>query len=142
MKRLIIVVALGALSALASAQTQPAVEEVRISGALAAIELPDELRNMWQDEFDQVQGTYRLSNGKTMQLSMWGNRMYAKIDGMPRSQLVAVSPYTFVGLDRQMRMRIHDVNGSGPIKADVLLYSPNLADSTAPYVVTRLIASR
>lgn len=142
MKKLILVAALGALSALASAQTQPAVEEVRISANLARIELPDELRNVWQDEFDQVKGTYRLSNGKTMQLSMWGNRMYAKIDGMPRSQLVAASPYVFVGLDRQMRVRIHDVEASGPIKADVVLLTPSLADSTAPATVTRLLASR
>lgn len=142
MKKLILVAALGALSALASAQTQPAVEEVRISANLARIELPDELRNVWQDEFDQVKGTYRLSNGKTMQLSMWGNRMYAKIDGMPRSQLVAASPYVFVGLDRQMRVRIHDVEASGPIKADVLLLTSSLADSTAPATVTRLLASR
>jgi hypothetical protein len=142
MKKFILVAALGAFSALASAQTQPAVEEVRISANFARIELPDELRNVWQDEFDQVKGTYRLSNGKTMQLSMWGNRMYAKIDGMPRAQLVAASPYVFVGLDRQMRVRIHDVEASGPIKADVMLLTPNLADSTSPPTVTRLLASR
>jgi hypothetical protein len=140
MKKYILMAALGALSTLASAQTQQT--EVRISGALARIELPEQLRNMWPDEFDQVKGTYYLSDGKTMQLSMWGNRMYAKIDGMPRTQLVAASPYSFVGLDRQMKLRITNAEGTGPLKAEVLLLLPDLADSSAPATLTRLVASR
>ncbi len=107
MKKLILAVALGVLAMASTAQTAPAVEEIRISAGLARIHLPENLHNVWQTEFDQVAGTYRLSNGKTMQLSMWGNRMYAKIDGEPRHQLAAVTPYTFVARDLQMRIRIH-----------------------------------
>ncbi len=143
MKKLLAASMLGALSALAFGQTQPGIEAIRISGALTRIELPAELRNIWADEFDQVKGSYRLSNGKTMELSLWGNRMYARVDGMPRSQLVAASPYEFVALDRHMKIRIRDVeNSSGPIIADVMLLTPSLSDAAAPDTLTRLVASR
>jgi hypothetical protein len=142
MKRLILAAALIALPAAAFAQSQVAVDEIRISGAASRIELPDQLRNVWADEFDQVKGTYRLSNGKTMQLGMWGNRMYAKVDGMPRTQLVAATPYMFVGLDRSMRIRITDIDSAGPINAEVLLSTPALAGNTTDMTLTRLVASR
>lgn len=142
MKKLILVAALGATPMLAVAQTPPPVEEIRISGALARIELPEQLRNVWPDEFEQVKGTYYLSNGKTMELSMWGNRMYAKIDGMQRSQLVAASPYVFVGLDRHLQIKIGNVDGSGPLRADVVLLQSNVADLSAEGPLTRLVASR
>jgi hypothetical protein len=137
-----VIAALLALPGLAVAQTAPPVEEIRISAALERIQLPDQLRNSWPDQFEQVQGTYYLSNGKTMALSTWGNRIYAKIDGMPRSQLVAASPYEFVGLDRHMRIKISNAEGSGPIQADILLLLPNLADASAEGSWTRLVASR
>lgn len=141
MKKLILVIAVGALSAAAVAQTQPAADEIRISAGLSRIELPEELHNVWQDEFDQVKGTYRLSNGKTMQLSMWGNRMYAKIDGSPRRQLAAVTPYVFVARDLQMKIRIGNVESTGPITADVILSEPAMAN-TAPGAVPPLVAAR
>ncbi|MES2018055.1 MAG: hypothetical protein V4484_16325 [Pseudomonadota bacterium] len=142
MNRIVIAAALGSLSALAMAQSAPPVEEVRVSGGPARIELPAQLRNSWPDQFEQIQGTYTLSNGKTMALSTWGNRMYAKIDGFQRSQLVAASPYEFVGLDRQMRIRISNAEGSGPIRAEVYLWRPALADASSKGTLTRLVASR
>lgn len=142
MKRIIVAVALGALAAGASAQTQPAAEEIRISAGLARIELPEQLHNVWPDEFDRIQGTYRLSNGKTMQLSSWGNRMYAKIDGMPKRQLAAVSPYVFVARDLQLKIRINNVDGAGPLMADVHLAVPDMAQGSSAVTLTRLIATR
>ena len=142
MKKLVLVIALGALSAAASGQTPPAVEEIHISAGLPRIELPEELHNVWQTEFDQVQGTYRLSNGKTMQLGMWGNRMYAKVDGMPKRQLAAVTPYVFVARDMMMKIRIGNVDGAGPITAEVILAKPRFADGSSDNTLTRLIATR
>ena len=142
MKKLILVASLGLLSAIATAQTKPPIEEIRISGALSRIELPMDLRNVWADEFDQVKGTFRLSNGKNMDLTMWGNRMYAKVDGMPRTQLVAASPYVFVALDKQMKIKIDDLDKPGPITAEVLMYTPALADRSIESTLTRLVASR
>ena len=142
MKHLILLFILGALPAIATAQTQPVVEEVRIRGPVQLIELPDQLRNVWADEFDQVKGTYSLSNGKTMQLSMWGNRMYAKIDGMPRTQLVAASPTLFVGRNREMRVKIANLDGDGRLRADILLAMPRIADSSAEITFVKLLAVR
>lgn len=142
MKAYVVVATLATLAAGASAQTQPAVEEIRISAGLARIELPEQLHNVWQNEFDRIQGTYYLSNGKTMQLSSWGNRMYAKIDGMPKRQLAAVSPYVFVARDLQMKIRISNIDAAGPIMADVHLAMPSLARGSSEVTLTRLIAAR
>ena len=140
MNRICIAVALCALPALVMAQSAP--QEVRISGGIARLQLPEQLRNTWPDQFEQVKGTYYLSNGKTMELSMVGNRMYAKIDGMERSQLVATTPYDFVGLDQHMRIKVENAEGSGPISAEIQLLLPNLADASAPPTLMRLMASR
>lgn len=142
MKTLLFCAAISAACAGAMAQSQIAVDEIRIAGTLNRFELPRDLRNVWHDEFDQVKGSYRLSNGKTMQLQMWGNRMYAKIDGMPRAQLVAASPYSFVGLNRQMIINISDVDSAGPITAEILLAGPAMAGTAPDNTVVRLMASR
>lgn len=142
MKKLILAVALGVMAMASTAQTAPAVEEIRISAGLARIELPEELHNVWQTEFDQVAGTYRLSNGKTMQLSMWGNRMYAKVDGAPRRQLAAVTPYIFVARDLQMKIRISNIESTGPITAELLVAEPYYAGAPSEITFTRLLATR
>jgi opacity protein-like surface antigen len=142
MKKLLLAIALGAMALASSAQSEQAVEDIRISAGLARIELPDELHNVWQTEFDQVAGTYRLSNGKTMQLSMWGNRMYAKVDGAPRRQLAAVTPYIFVARDLQMKIRISNVEATGPIKAELMLAEPYVAGAPSGLTYTHLIATR
>lgn len=132
MKTLMLTVVVSALSAAASAQTTQTMEEVRISGGQARIEFPADLHNVWYDEFDKVKGTYYLSNGKGMVLSMWGNRMYARIDGMNKVPLVAASPYVFVARNLQMKIMIDDPDASsGDLHATVMLAAP-LVSSTQP----------
>lgn len=132
MKKLILILAVGALSAAATAQTTQALEEVRILGTQARIEFPARLHDVWYDQFDTIKGTYYLSDGKTMQLSMWGNRMYAKVDGMNKVQLVAASPNVFVARDLRLKIMIDDPDASaGAINATVMLAAPRLS-STAP----------
>lgn len=143
MRQLIFIAAVSALSATATAQTTQQLEEVRVSGAAERIELPAQLRNIWYDEFDQVKGTYVLSNGKTMQLGLWGNRMYAKIDGMQKTQLVAESPYVFVALDKQMKIIVEnpEATAASAINAELLLSMPHQADAGTGEMV-RLLARR
>lgn len=143
MRQLMFIAVVSALSATATAQTVQQLDEVHVSGTTERIELPAQLRNIWYDQFDQVKGTYSLSNGKTMQLSLWGNRMYAKIDGMPKAQLVAESPYVFVALDKQMKIMIEDpeASASSVIKAELLLSVPRQADAGTGEMV-RLLARR
>jgi hypothetical protein len=142
MKKLILIAVVSAWSAAATAQSTQTLDEVRISGA--QIELPAQLRTVWYDQFDQIKGTYYLSNGKTMQLSLWGNRMYAKIDGMNKAQLVAESPFVFVALDRQMKIMIEDPETStaSAIKAELLLSVPRQADAAPGSDMVRLLAHR
>jgi hypothetical protein len=113
-------------------------EEIRVS--TARIALPELRRNMWPDEFDEIKGEYRLSNGKSMRLISWGNRMYAAIEGLPRTQLVAVAPYDFVALDQTMKLSVDNGAPSGTT-AVILLSNRRLAGLSSPDF-TRLTASR
>lgn len=47
-------------------------------------------------EFDGVQGSYQLDNGATLRVSAEHRRLYAEIDGAPRTELLAVGENTFV----------------------------------------------
>ncbi len=142
MNKIILIALLASVAGTANAQTAPVVDEVRITRPLVRIDLPAQRHNVWADEFDQVKGTYYLSNGKTMQLSMWGNRMYAKIDGMPKTQLAAESPYVFVALDEQLKITIDDSSVPGRNAAEILMLTPRMAGTAVVKEFTRLVASR
>lgn len=116
MKPLTLLVLLGGLCA--GAHAQAPVESVTVPGAPQRFYLPTHKYDIWYDEFDQIKGTYRLSNGKTLELSLWGNRMYAQVQGMPRRQLVAAAPYSFVSRDRLMKITL-DVERPGPIVGEL-----------------------
>ncbi|MES2150081.1 MAG: hypothetical protein V4508_09825 [Pseudomonadota bacterium] len=129
MKALTLLALLGALCTTAGAQT--AVESVRIPGASQRFALPTHLHDVWYEQFEQLSGpSYQLSNGKTLQLSLWGNRMYARIDGMPRRQLVAAAPTSFISLDRQMKLSF-DVSGPGPVRGELVTVPGVLAPLAA-----------
>ena len=142
MNKLVTAVLLASAAAGTAAQTAPAMGEVRITRPEERIELPQQRRNMWADEFDQIKGQYRLSNGKKMELGMWGNRMYASIDGMPRSQLIAASPYVFVALDKKLKISIDQHDPYGPHGAELLMVVPRLVSDTTVYELRRLVATR
>lgn len=125
--------ALAAWPALAWAQTGASTEEVRVIAPQDRIVLPSNMHNVWYDEFDEVAGEYALSNGRTMRLSMWGNRMYATMSGVGRMPLVAVSPYVFVSRDAAMRIAIDDPARSPPNRLNARLTVPaRMFSSTAP----------
>jgi hypothetical protein len=143
MKTLILLLALSCVCTAAAAQSAPApVGEVRISRPLVRIELPAERHNMWADQFDEIKGLYFLENGKTMELSSWGNRIYASIAGMPRKQMVAASPYVFVALDRKLKITIDDSQRIGGSTAEVLMAVPRRLSDIGEPDVTRLVATR
>ncbi len=143
MKRVILAALLCSAIPGAPAQVLPEpvpvqMEEIRVS--TSRIALPDRLRDMWPEEFEEVKGDYKLSNGKWMRLSTWGNRMYAHVDGMPRTQLVALSPYEFVALNETMKISV-DTSLPTINNAVVLLTTERVAGLPAPDYV-RLTASR
>ena len=144
MKTLIVAVLACASCATAAAQEARPPEEVRVTGTQERISLPPQLRNTWYDEFDEVAGEYALSNGGRMALGMWGNRMYARIDGMEKVQLVADSPYVFVGLGRQVKIVMHDpgTQGSGRMSATVLIPAQMLSSNATVGNFVELLAQR
>jgi opacity protein-like surface antigen len=144
MKRILIVAALGALlvaPAVTAQTSQPG--EVRVSATAPRMVQPG-LGDLWYDEFDTIKGDYALSNGKAMRLGMWGNRMYASIDGMPRTQLIALSPYAFVSRDRQLRIVVDDPSLSSSTRLNAMVTMPaRLAGiDAAPGELLTLVAKR
>lgn len=144
MKRLFILAALGALlvaPAVTAQTSQPG--EVRVSAAAPRMVQPG-LGSLWLDEFDAVKGQYALSNGKAMHLSMWGNRMYVKIDGMDKMQLTALSPYAFVSRDQQLRIVVEDPSMSSSTRLNAMVTMPaRLAgQDRAPGEILTLVARR
>jgi hypothetical protein len=132
----IVALALAAWPALASAQT----EEVRVIAPQDRIVLPSNMHNVWYDEFDEIAGEYALSNGRTMRLSMWGNRMYATLSGVGRMPLVAVSPYVFVTRDAAMRIAVEDPARSPPNRLNARLTVPaTMFSSMAPAGEQRIL---
>lgn len=121
----------------APAQTPQKMDEIRISGRVAPATL---VGNMWREQFDDVKGYYRLSNGATMRLARWGSYMFADIDGLPRTRLVAASPYEFVALDDTMKINI-DADSGPNNDAVIQLAVPRVAGNPASGFV-RLTASR
>ena len=144
MKILACVAVVAALSGTATAQDIPLPGQVRITPPPERIVLPPLRHNIWQEEFDAIKGSYALSNGKSMQLSMWGNRMYASMGSIGRVQLVAVSPYVFVTRDEQMRIAIEDptTSSSNRINATLTLPAHMLSSTAARGEFVTLLAQR
>jgi hypothetical protein len=102
-----------------------------------------DLGNIWYDEFEKVKGTYYFENGKYMHLSMWGNRMYAEIEGNNRFALVSASPYVFLGRNQKVKITVEDPDvSSGAIHATVVLASSLLSNLAPKDELITLVAHR
>lgn len=137
MGKWIVAALLCSLAGGAPAQTTQKMDEIRVSARVAPASL---VNNLWKAEFDEVKGYYRLSNGKTMRLSRWGSYMFAEIDGIPRTRLVALTPYEFVALNESMRINIDAESGPYNDAIIALSVARVAGDPAAGFV--RLTASR
>ena len=142
MKKLIVGILACASYALAGAQEAQPPGEVRVTGTAERISLPPLLRNVWYEAFDEVAGDYTLSNGGRMVLSMWGNRMYARIDGIGKVQLVAASPYVFIGLGKQVKIITNEPGRPDRLNATVLIPAQLLSSTAVPGQLVELLAQR
>lgn len=105
MKTLLLAAALAVIALPAAAQTPSDLERVTITAeAPKTIELPAKYSRMWAGEFDNLKGTYDLSNGDTMTMTKWVNRKFIRVGDGPRTEVVAVGDYDFVSLDRKYRV--------------------------------------
>lgn len=113
MKSLLLAASLAALALPAAAQTPSDLGRVTITGeAPRTIELPARYSRMWAGEFDNLQGTYDLSNGDTMAMMKRINRKFIQLGNGPRTEVVAVGDYDFVSLDQKYRVVLSEpVNG-------------------------------
>lgn len=144
MKTLIVAVFACAACAMAAAQEARQEEEVRVTGTQERISLPPRLHDAWYDAFDEVAGEYALSNGRRMALVMWGNRMYARIDGMEKVQLVAAAPDVFVGLGGQVKIVVHEPGAGDTVRmrATVLVPAHMLSGRARMGEFVELLAQR
>ena len=95
-----------ALAAAASFATfsQAAAQQVNTGQAATAVQIsgvPLERYRLDPEAEEDVKGLYILSNGKTMRVSLQGNRLFAQIEGERRAPLVPVGHKVFVapGID-------------------------------------------
>lgn len=127
MKHLFLLSSLAALTFAVSAQTAPDVGEVRIPGPALRIDLPASYSRIWLGGFDNVRGTYDLSNGQDLRLWMRGNRKYAQIGDMPVREVVATNNYEYVALDKQLKIVLTEPL-FGDIKGYLLMVLPRPDD--------------
>jgi hypothetical protein len=123
MKKMLISIALCAVSFSGGAQTPLPDERVTVPGELHKIELPSRFYPMDNAQFDDYRGSYTLSNGQTLHLSSRGRSMYAEIDEQGDHRIVATGRNAFVALDRKLKMRI-DWRDDGSVGGEVTMVVP------------------
>jgi hypothetical protein len=123
MKKMLLSIALCAVSFSGGAQTPQQGERVTIPGESHKIELPSRYYYMDSAEFDGYRGSYTLSNGQTLYLSSRGRTMYAEIDNQGDHRVVATGRNSFVALDRKLKMRI-DWHDDGSVGGEVTMVVP------------------
>ncbi|WLI88651.1 hypothetical protein Q4S45_18305 [Massilia sp. R2A-15] len=140
MKKLLISTFLGMLALGAAAQTEPD-PSVRITGY--QIVLPEHRYQMSAQDLDVYKGMYDLSNGQTMRLRVYGNRMYAAVNDGQRKMLVASSPNTFVATDMSLKMTLNR-SDFDEVTGEMLMVVPHLTaqGETSGTEVVRLLTSR
>ncbi|MCC6071189.1 hypothetical protein ACFSQU_16755 [Massilia sp. GCM10020059] len=105
MKTLLLAATLAALALPVAAQAPPDLGQVTITrDAPRTIELPANYSRMRAGEFDNLQGTYDLSNGDTMAMMKRINRKFIKVGDGPRTEVIAVGDYDFVSMDEKYRV--------------------------------------
>jgi hypothetical protein len=142
MKNLTAIMLFSMLCGVASAQSTQQPHEIVVSGSQIRQDYPSDLGNVWYDEFEKIQGIYYFANGKSMRLWMWGNRMYAEIDGKNKFLLIAVSPYVFLARNQQVRITIEDPDvSSGDNHATVVLAASLLSSYASKDELVTLLAT-
>jgi hypothetical protein len=124
MKRLVLLSMLAGLSMGAVAQSSPDnLGSVKIPLPSMSITLPEHTNRVYLGRFDSVVGAYDLSNGRLLRLSMQGNRKYAEVDGMPKTEVIATNEYEYVGVDRSLKINLTEPL-FGYVKGTLLIATP------------------
>ncbi|QYF95585.1 hypothetical protein KY495_10780 [Massilia sp. PAMC28688] len=140
MKKLLMMMLLGAVAVPALAQDLTAPQEVTVRGY--QIDLPVKTYRLFAEEFGQYKGGYDLSNGQSMVMAQTGRRMYAKVGEGQFHELVAASPGVFVARDRTLKITLqHDKFGA--VTGELLMVPPNASmAANTPLISMRMVAAR
>jgi hypothetical protein len=122
----------------AGAQALPGGERVTVPGPLLKIELPAKPYRMDRDRFDELRGTYQLSNGQTLYLTRSGYTMYAEIDQQGQHPVIASGRSAFVATDLKLKVRI-DWKDDGSVGGEVVMVVPR-RDVASGAVTQALVA--
>jgi hypothetical protein len=108
-----------ALSASVSAYAGPTVTPNAGNPAAMDIQLipaPYKLRPV---QFEGVQGTYGLDDGRTMRITSEKRKLYAQINGGDKEEIVAVAQNVFLTADQDLRLEFDQI----PFATEVRLTS-------------------
>lgn len=117
----IMALVLGVAPVLAAEADAPSAQTVTISGTMQRITLPARVKTLHGSEADAVKGDYLLRNGKTLSISGSARRLYAEMDGMPRTEIVAAAADSFVARNQQMALKF-DQAANGSVSGVVVTY--------------------
>ena len=138
MKHRYLIAPLAALSLAASVQTSAHMDAAGTAGQDLKIELPAHFNRIDLGGFDVLKGgSYYLSNGGTLHLTMWGNRKYAQVTGMPKREVVAVGKYQFVALDKTLKISLAEADYD-EVTGYLLMAVPRSAADVAGNVAPRI----
>jgi len=122
MKKFALVLILGSITLVASAQNAPRSETVSINGS--KISAPQQIRPMSAGEFSQFAGSYDLSNGHSLTLFSRGLQKFAAVEGGAWHELVATSSHSFSSRDNQLKVTI-DRHENGGVDGELVMLMPS-----------------
>jgi len=126
MKKLALLVVLGAMAMTSFAQSASKDEMVTVTGSKS--DATQQTRQMSPAEFNHFVGSYALSNGNSLALFSRGQKNYAALHGEAWHEIVATSANSFIAKDYQMKLNIYR-EGDGTVHGD--LYIPKADAQTA-----------
>ncbi len=87
----------------------------------------------------EIQGTYALSNGKSLRLTNMRGKLYADLNQRGLAELVPVAENTFVSRDRDIALEYKPIAFGDEI---VLSYKTDALAANSPWVTVRIAANR
>jgi hypothetical protein len=123
MKALILTTLL-CVASTAYAQSDPKkIDTVRVPAVPERIDLPTAHLGMVMTNFDSYRGSYDLADGRTLYLTARGQRMYAEVEGLPKTEVIGVSSNSFVAVDRSLQLNLLR-RMDGEVGGEVLIARP------------------
>jgi len=121
MKTLIVLLLLFAVPFSALAQSASVSEKSTNQYKDYRIEPPREIYALRMNELDDILGQYNMENGKTLTISNSGRRIFAKLEGLPKTQLVAAAPNRLVAKDGNMEVDFQQLS-NGVVEGVTVMY--------------------